>query len=113
MALAGRDVVGIAETGSGKTLAFSLPAVAHIGRSPENHCVQVLVVAPTRELAIQTNEQFENIGMKSVCLYGGVDKEPQRKALSGGKKRKIAQVVVGTPGRILDLSEEGVCDLRG
>ncbi|EJD04466.1 DEAD-domain-containing protein [Fomitiporia mediterranea MF3/22] len=127
--LDGRDVVGIAETGSGKTLAFGVPAIAHMARhqndlppsskkSKSKHGnkksqAQVLVVAPTRELALQTHETFTELGkpfgLTSVAVYGGVDKDPQRRALS----QVGAAMVVGTPGRILDLVNEGACDLSG
>ncbi|KZW02094.1 DEAD-domain-containing protein [Exidia glandulosa HHB12029] len=117
--LAGRDVVGIAETGSGKTLAFGLPALSHILSLPgfgkekkkERRLADVLVVAPTRELAMQTFDTIvtagKPLGVDSICVYGGVDKESQRKALG----KKGVHVICGTPGRILDLAEEGVCDL--
>jgi ATP-dependent RNA helicase DBP3 len=69
----------------------------------------VLVVAPTRELAIQTHETLlaagQPLGITSVCLYGGVDKESQKKLIKGKKVR----IVVGTPGRLLDLANEGAC----
>ncbi|KAF8319937.1 DEAD-domain-containing protein [Clavulina sp. PMI_390] len=113
--LAGNDVVGIAETGSGKTLGFGLPALAHLTSSSATSSknLTILVVAPTRELALQTHETMETIGapygIKSVCVFGGVDKAPQKKALAS----KNVRVVVGTPGRLLDLSDEGACDLSG
>ena len=73
----------------------------------------MLVLAPTRELAIQTHETFSQLGephgLKSVALFGGVDKAPQRRALN----EEGATMVVGTPGRILDLINEGACDLSG
>ncbi|KIJ60086.1 hypothetical protein HYDPIDRAFT_32513 [Hydnomerulius pinastri MD-312] len=125
-ALDGRDVVGIAETGSGKTLAFGIPALARLISSPPPppskkskwSPITVLVVAPTRELAIQTHDALSLLGaphnIASVAVFGGVDKGPQIKALtSAGKegKGKVTRIVVGTPGRILDLVNEGVCDL--
>ena len=101
---------------SGKTLAFGLPALARLvkaGPPPKKAkgtAVSVLVVAPTRELALQTHETLEKLGtplgIASVAVFGGVDKAPQVKALKGR-----AQIVVGTPGRILDLASDGVCDL--
>jgi ATP-dependent RNA helicase DBP3 len=73
--------------------------------------LSVLVVAPTRELALQTQETMEQVGgpfgIRSVCVFGGVDKGPQKKALSS----KETRIVVGTPGRLLDLANEGACDL--
>ncbi|TBU23096.1 DEAD-domain-containing protein [Dichomitus squalens] len=123
-ALEWRDVVGIAETGSGKTLAFGLPALARLLASPidkksKGTTVSVLVVAPTRELAIQTHETLDKLGepfgIASVAVFGGVDKGPQIKALKNMNKDKgkgtTTRIVVGTPGRILDLVNEGACDL--
>ena len=104
---AGRDVVGVAETGSGKTLAFFLPAIA---AAREGRGVRVLVLAPTRELAMQTarvcEEAGTNCGIGVTCIYGGVPKGPQRQALADG-----ARVVIATPGRLLDLHEEGAIGL--
>nr|VWO94787.1 ATP-dependent RNA helicase CshA (EC [Ganoderma boninense] len=119
--LEGRDVVGIAETGSGKTLAFGLPLLARLLASPldkkaKGTTVSALVMAPTRELAIQTHETLEKLGepfgIASVAVYGGVDKGPQIKALKNMNKGGMTtRIVVGTPGRILDLANEGACDL--
>ena len=114
-----------AET-SGKTLAFGLPALARILSSsiPKpgkgESTVSVLVVAPTRELAIQTHETLaalgENFGIASVAVFGGVEKRGQIEALRNitkGKNRSKAttRIIVGTPGRIIDLINDGVCDL--
>lgn len=104
VALAGRDVIGIAETGSGKTLGFFLPALMHLraGDAARRRGVRVLVLSPTRELAMQTETLVaaagEHCGVRSVCVFGGVPKGPQAKALRGG-----VDVVVATPGRLLDL----------
>ncbi|KAJ7785642.1 P-loop containing nucleoside triphosphate hydrolase protein [Mycena metata] len=127
-ALMGRDVVGIAETGSGKTLAFGIPALARLITAPPpsdgSSTISVLVVAPTRELAIQTHDTLNALGaplgIASVAVFGGVPKEPQVRMLRNLNKSKpgpeahvTTRVVVGTPGRILDLVQEGVCDLSG
>ncbi|KAA1107264.1 RNA-dependent ATPase [Puccinia graminis f. sp. tritici] len=108
--MAGRDVVGIAETGSGKTLAFGVPALQHIlDGDKKSKAINVLVIAPTRELAMQTETTLSDLGklvsppIKSLCVYGGVDKNIQRKALANSAVR----VVAGTPGRLLDLANEG------
>merc|ERR1712198_42999 len=87
----GRDVIGIAETGSGKTLAFSIPALAHLKYRVENEgkstagCPKMLIVSPTRELAMQSQEVLEaagaSCGIRSVCVYGGVPKWTQKEAL--------------------------------
>ncbi|KAG2345414.1 DEAD-domain-containing protein [Suillus weaverae] len=120
-ALKGKDVVGIAETGSGKTLAFGIPALAQLIASPKKpkkkeSTISVLVVAPTRELAIQTHDTLSALGapfgISSVAVFGGVPKDPQVKALAGGgTDGKITRIVVGTPGRIIDLVQDGACDL--
>lgn len=80
----------------------------------------MLVVAPTRELAIQTHDTLSAIGktfgIASVAVFGGVPKEPQVKMLRNANKGNdgmTTRIVVGTPGRILDLMQEGVCDLSG
>ncbi|CAG8466487.1 78_t:CDS:2 [Acaulospora colombiana] len=112
--LGGKDVIGIAETGSGKTLAFIVPAIVHIkNKSSEiypNNKPTVLVISPTRELAMQIQEQcllFETTcGIKSACIYGGISKDGQRRQL-----RKGVHIIVATPGRLLDLIDENICDI--
>ena len=107
-----RDVIGIAKTGSGKTLAFTLPGIKDILARPKEKwpAVQMLVVAPTRELARQSQDVIEEVGgklgIKTICLYGGVSKYDQKKILRQG-----VHIVVATPGRLLDLMQEGECDL--
>ncbi|MGH9174574.1 MAG: DEAD/DEAH box helicase, partial [Vicinamibacterales bacterium] len=107
--LAGRDVIGQARTGSGKTLAFAIPAVELV--EPTQRAVQVLVLTPTRELAVQVGGVFDIVaagrGVKSVLIFGGRTPGPQIAALRQG-----AHVVVGTPGRVLDLLNQGALDLR-
>ncbi|ODQ50142.1 RNA helicase [Saitoella complicata NRRL Y-17804] len=106
---AGSDAIGIAETGSGKTLAFGVPGMQHIFNLPDSRGVRMLVVSPTRELAMQTAENLTNLGdacgIKVACLYGGVSKHSQVQEL------KRASIVVGTPGRLLDMINEGACDV--
>jgi ATP-dependent RNA helicase DBP3 len=109
--LAGRDVIGVAETGSGKTWAFGVPCIRYIKELPKDkkRGVKAVIVSPTRELALQIQEQIEKLAgpakLHSVCVYGGVDKDPQRSAL------KKASIVVATPGRLKDLLEEGSANL--
>ncbi|GAA5889401.1 hypothetical protein JCM6882_000732 [Rhodosporidiobolus microsporus] len=118
--LGGRDVIGIAETGSGKTVAFGVPAIEHIltlpGASKKGKStapVSVLIVCPTRELAMQTHQNLSLISsalspsLPSICLYGGVPKPEQVRILKNERPR----IVVGTPGRLLDLAREGNLDL--
>ncbi|MFO0551725.1 MAG: DEAD/DEAH box helicase [Polyangiaceae bacterium] len=96
----GRDAVVQARTGTGKTASFGLPIVDRIIHRNESG-VQALVLCPTRELALQVLAEIERIaqyrGVKSVCVYGGASMERQVAALAAG-----AQLVVGTPGRVLD-----------
>jgi superfamily II DNA/RNA helicase len=102
-ALAGRDILGRAETGSGKTLAFGLPLLERVGRA-EPRRPRALVLTPTRELANQVKTVLAPLGRirdrHVTAVYGGVSMEPQIKAL-----RRGADVVIGTPGRLIDLME--------
>ncbi|MEO7665582.1 MAG: DEAD/DEAH box helicase [Dehalococcoidia bacterium] len=97
--LQGRDVIAQAQTGSGKTLAFALPIMEHM--EPGQRHTQALILVPTRELARQVASVFEDVsknsGVRVTLLYGGVGYEPQERALRNG-----TQVVIGTPGRVLD-----------
>lgn len=99
LALEGRDVIGQAQTGTGKTAAFGLPMLEKI--DPQNHILQGLVIAPTRELAIQTQEELFRLGrdkkIRVQAVYGGADIGRQ---IRGLKDRP--HIVVGTPGRMLD-----------
>lgn len=108
--LQGRDLIGLAQTGTGKTAAFALPILQRI--VPSQQTTQALVLAPTRELAIQVAEHFERLsayqpGTKVTVLCGGQDYRPQLKKLREG-----AQIVVGTPGRILDHIDRGTLQLN-
>ncbi|KAA5541098.1 DEAD/DEAH box helicase [Roseiconus nitratireducens] len=107
--LAGRDVLAQSQTGSGKTAAFALPILSTI--DPKQKSVQTLVLAPTRELAIQVAEAFDKYAadlksFHSIAIYGGQDYEIQFRAL-----RRGVQVVVGTPGRVIDHIKRGTLDL--
>ena len=98
--MAWKDVIAKAPTGTGKTFAFGIPMVEHI--DPKNSAVQALVLAPTRELAVQIQEELRDLcefkeGVRSVCLYGGAPIEGQVKTL-----KKNPQIVVATPGRLMD-----------
>ncbi|TIA94785.1 hypothetical protein E3P94_04062 [Wallemia ichthyophaga] len=106
--LQGKDTIGIAETGSGKTLAFAIPGLSrHVLSDTSNHTPSILVIAPTRELAVQTYDSIHKLDVTpSICLYGGVSKEEQKRAIKKSKPR----VVVGTPGRLLDLVNDGGID---
>lgn len=113
--LEGRDVVGLAQTGTGKTAAFALPALARVLESAESEgpakTPRVLVLAPTRELALQVAEAFTSYathldGVSVLPVYGGAPYGPQLSGL-----RRGASVVVGTPGRVIDHIEKGSLDL--
>lgn len=108
--LSGKDVIGVAETGSGKTFAFGVPAINKlVTEDGSKKGVQVLAISPTRELASQIYDNLvlltEKANLECCCVYGGVPKYEQREQL------KKAQVVVATPGRLLDLLQEGSVDL--
>ncbi|MFF1634194.1 DEAD/DEAH box helicase [Leifsonia sp. NPDC058248] len=107
--LQGRDVVGLAQTGTGKTAAFALPILSRLDVSQKS--VQALVLAPTRELALQVSEAFEKYaahlrGVHLLPVYGGQGYGIQLSAL-----RRGVHIVVGTPGRIMDHLEKGTLDL--
>ncbi len=106
--LAGRDLVGQARTGSGKTLAFGIPLIERV--DPRQRGVQALVLTPTRELATQVGGVLDDLGrglgLRTVLIYGGRAFGPQESALRAG-----AQIVVGAPGRVLDLLRRGTLRL--
>ena len=107
--LAGNDILGQAQTGTGKTAAFALPALANVDVNDKN--TQVLVLAPTRELAIQVAEAFQTFARATkelhvLPIYGGAEYGTQIRALKRG-----AQVVVGTPGRVMDHMRKGTLKL--
>ncbi|MDR9390942.1 MAG: DEAD/DEAH box helicase [Trueperaceae bacterium] len=108
-ALAGRDVLGLAQTGTGKTAAFALPLLNRLVGGPRGH-TRALVVAPTRELADQIHAEIQRLGrttgLRSATVYGGVGKKPQERALRGG-----AEIIVACPGRLLDHLRSGVGNL--
>ena len=108
--LDGNDIIAQAFTGSGKTLAFGLPLIEAC--DPDEHYVQAIVLCPTRELAQQVHGVLRDLatpaGLSTVVVYGGVGFEPQTDAL-----RRGAQIVVGTPGRVLDHLRRRTLDLRG
>lgn len=110
-ALAGRDVCGKAKTGSGKTLAFGIPAVQRIA-DQERGTVHALILVPTRELANQVLEELEPlgdaVGLSSLAIYGGADIEKQIAEI-----RKGVELVVATPGRMIDLLDRGEVSVTG
>lgn len=112
--LKGEDVLAIAQTGTGKTLAFALPLIEKIHKSKRNKSsdsIQAIVLAPTRELALQLTEVFNKTGKhtkcKSLCLFGGVEQAEQIKSLLKG-----VDIVIATPGRLFDLNAQGYIPLE-
>ena len=102
-ALAGHDLIGIAQTGTGKTAAFTLPILTRLAaQPPQRKGVRVLVVAPTRELVVQIDENVriyaKHLRLRIATVFGGVGENPQKAALDEG-----ADIVIATPGRLLDL----------
>ncbi len=113
--LEGRDLLACAQTGTGKTAAFALPIlhrIAGLNRKPERGTVRTLILTPTRELAGQVADSFHayggNVKFRIGLVHGGVSQHPQVRALQNG-----LDVLVATPGRLLDLMEQGRADLSG
>tara|TARA_Y100000996_G_scaffold370080_1_gene317419 strand:+ start:37912 stop:39324 length:1413 start_codon:yes stop_codon:yes gene_type:complete len=108
LARKGRDIVGQAKTGSGKTAAFGIPILE---RCKSQGVPQSIILCPTRELAVQVSEELELLqgkkGLKIISVYGGTDIEKQAKILSAG-----CDIVVGTPGRVIDMTKKGHLDLE-
>ena len=116
--LSGRDLQGCAQTGTGKTAAFAIPIIQLIHQQKQSRphkqgqaAIKALVLTPTRELAVQIEESFATYGqftsVQHTIVYGGVSQVPQTKAL-----RRGVDVLVATPGRLLDLINQGFIDLR-
>lgn len=112
--LAGRDMLGIAQTGTGKTAAFALPILHHLSNASRNRTPRsprALILAPTRELAIQIGDEFrayaKNLRLRQTVIFGGVGQKPQVDALARG-----IDILVATPGRLLDLMGQGRLGLQ-
>ncbi len=110
--LAGRDLLGAAQTGTGKTAAFALPILQHLVQNPKpERPIRVLVLAPTRELAMQIGESFSTYGtytpVRQVTIFGGVGQQPQVERL-----QRRPEVLVAAPGRLLDLMNQGYVKLN-
>ena len=109
LGLPGQDIIGQAKTGTGKTFGFGIPVVQRLGKDPEPG-VKALIVVPTRELAVQVYEDIDmltaNRSTSVVAIYGGKAYEGQIDQLKAG-----AQIVVGTPGRLIDLNNQRLLDL--
>src|SRR5215813_2147483 len=107
--MAGGDVVGQSQTGSGKTAAFAIPAIEKV--DPRQRAVQILILCPTRELAIQVSEEVHRLalfknGLHALPIYGGQSFDRQLAGLKHG-----ANIVIGTPGRIMDHLRRGTLTL--
>ena len=112
--LAGQDLLGCAQTGTGKTAAFALPILQRLlnsGRQTGTRSIRALVITPTRELASQIGESFKtygvHTGLRATVIFGGVGQNPQVRALAQG-----VDILVATPGRLLDLMNQGVVRLK-
>jgi ATP-dependent RNA helicase RhlE len=109
-ALAGRDLVATAQTGTGKTLAFVLPLIQLLGKEPAASGIRGLVLSPTRELAIQSHETFAKMavgtGLRAAVVVGGLNEKTQLQAI-----RKGAQVLIATPGRLIDFLDRQLVNL--
>src|SRR5262249_9771167 len=109
--LSGRDVLAGAQTGTGKTAAFVLPILQKLGQPGTQRAPRALVLTPTRELAAQVAESARTYGKytgaRTVVVFGGVGINPQIDALRSG-----CDILIATPGRLLDLQEQGAADLR-
>ena len=115
--LSGRDLLGAAQTGTGKTAGFALPILQRLAPmatksfSPALHPVRCLILTPTRELAIQVQDSVKTYGkhvpLRSYVVYGGVNINPQIEALKKG-----VEILVATPGRLLDLIQQKALTLR-
>src|SRR5436305_12200014 len=110
--LRGRDVIGIAQTGTGKTAAFVLPILQRLsthGSKMGRRGLRALIVAPTRELVVQIEENVRKYArhahIRSATVYGGVGERPQIQALRSG-----TEIVIATPGRLIDLMQQGHVD---
>ncbi|TGD59836.1 DEAD/DEAH box helicase [Flavobacterium humi] len=113
--LAGQDLIGCAQTGTGKTAAFAIPIIHNlhriVGSSKKEKLIRTLVVTPTRELAIQIGESFDTYGkytnLRQLTVFGGVSQIPQVDQLKKG-----VDILIATPGRLLDLHKQGFIDLN-
>ena len=109
--MSGSDVIGQAQTGTGKTAAFSIPILQKLYKTDHRKGIKALILTPTRELAIQIGECFEAYGkytgLKHTVIFGGVGQKPQTDALRNG-----VQILVATPGRLLDLITQGYISLK-
>jgi len=115
LVLDGRDLLGVAQTGTGKTAAFAIPILQRLDAQNPNQKgyrpIKTLILTPTRELAIQIGESFaaygRHLSMRHAVIFGGVGQKPQTDALRAG-----VDIVIATPGRLLDLMNQGFITLK-
>ncbi|QDP86321.1 DEAD/DEAH box helicase [Chryseobacterium sp. SNU WT5] len=110
--LQGRDLLGTAQTGTGKTAAFAIPILQNLAvKNVKNNNIKVLILTPTRELAIQIDESFKSYGrhlrLRNLVVFGGVKQAAQENAL-----RRGVDILVATPGRLLDFISQGIISLK-
>ena len=112
--LEGKDLMGCAQTGTGKTAAFAIPILQRLDASPQTHPkrnIRALIVTPTRELAIQIQDSFKDYGqflsLRSVVVFGGVSQASQVNQI-----KARPDILVATPGRLLDLCQQGIISLK-
>jgi len=110
--LSGNDIIGCAQTGTGKTAAFAIPIIQNLEKSPiKAQVIRTLILTPTRELALQINENFDiykgNLKLTNIAVFGGVPAKPQINAL-----RKGVDILIATPGRLLDLISQGFINIK-
>ena len=113
-AMSGRDIIGIAQTGTGKTAAFAIPIIERLRKRRTERgtkpCIRALILTPTRELAIQIDEEFAQYckysDLRRAVIFGGVNQKPQTERLGRG-----VDILIATPGRLLDLIGQGYVDL--
>ncbi len=110
--LEGRDLLGTAQTGTGKTAAFAIPILQNLAiKNAKNNHIKVLILTPTRELAIQIDESFKSYGrhlrLRNLVVFGGVKQSAQENAL-----RRGVDILVATPGRLLDFISQGIISLK-
>src|SRR5437899_1207795 len=115
LVLRGHDLIGIAQTGTGKTAAFVLPILQRLsarGSATNRRVMRALVIAPTRELVVQIEENVRkyarHLHLRIATVYGGVGERPQIQALRAG-----TEIVIATPGRLIDLMDQGHVDFSG
>ena len=110
--LQGKDLLGTAQTGTGKTAAFAIPILQNLAQKQQkNNNIKVLILTPTRELAIQIDESFKSYGrhlkLRHLVVFGGVKQGAQETAL-----RRGVDILVATPGRLLDFISQGIISLK-